>query len=312
MAIFRMSKFIWVISLSAAFLANCSGDHQKSTLVPLGSILYGLNGTIWEFDLTTNQSQQVTSLHSEEDSAVYSSGKINIIYDTFDPNSATRTHNLYYTPRQSLMTHNHVSGAAHVGMSDPSICQNTDQILALKRQIDLNDPSVVLNTELVKMDINGTVSQNYGPISIDSANLGCSNDGERVLYSDFNRATGFSNIVIWNLVAGTIDILTNPNLDCDAQTWSSDNQWIYATCSGAIYKMRPFNDPQTNFAADMTIIEAATPEAEFYGPVSSPAGNHIAIEQYNSTDDGIYIIDLGSGAKTKTNIQMGAMLSDWR
>lgn len=308
-------KHFYAITILLISIALLSCEPKKQIIQNLTSetILYGLNGTIWEYDVSTAQSAVVVSLNGEEDSPVYDKMKINIIYDTFMPASPTRATNLYSIDYPDRLNNSHFSGADYVSVEEPSFCIGTDKVVAIKRELDAKNPKIVLTTHLVEIDMSGTETNDFGAITIDAYALNCSNIGDKILYTDYDRITGLSSISMYDVTLGVTDTLTSPSLNCDAQDWSPDSQWIYATCAGSLYKMRSHLDPATNLAAEMAIINVPSQkDIKFFGPVLSPMGTKIALEQYNSNSDGIYILDINTGALTNINIAFGARLTDWR
>ena len=117
-----LKYFLNVITLvmASTSVLSCGPKKKNNKSSVSETILYQFNGTIWEYDVSQDQSTPTISLHGEEDSAVYDKLKNNIIFDTFNPASSTKSHNLYSTAYPIGLNHSHLYGSAHISAGDPS------------------------------------------------------------------------------------------------------------------------------------------------------------------------------------------------
>ena len=90
-------KKLWIIVIVFT-LIGCLDTNDK--VLVGGSILYSYEVAageveIWEYDVSTDKAAKLIRHHAKDDSAVFNSAKSKIIFDSFDPNSETKSHHLF-------------------------------------------------------------------------------------------------------------------------------------------------------------------------------------------------------------------------
>jgi hypothetical protein len=76
--------------------------------------------------------------------------------------------------------------------------------------------------------------------------------------------------------------------------WSDDGMWLVANTAGRLVKI-PYPDGQ---------VDTLTPSGEYWSPVWSPDGGHIAFSKHLGSEAGVYIMD-SDGANDRLVIRYG-------
>ena len=257
----------FLISILAILLVGCSFFGSKSNSE--STILYSYEvaadeAEIWEYDVSTDKAAKLIRHHAKEDSAVFNSAKSKIIFDSFDPNSETKSHHLFVSDFPILSSITDFVGTDYISYGEPSVCFDTNRIIAIKSNLSQTNPRDVISVSLVEFDANGNQTNDYGGISIEAANPVCSKDGKQVLYVDYTSNPSSARIIRYDVDNIVTEPLTSSTFDCDTVVWAVDMEWVYATCAGALYKMRPYLDPVTNNAAEISVVLSPQYGEKFY------------------------------------------------